>query len=159
MARFAEIGRSPQETRLLVDRLSTETKDAAMRTAIAQSLEGKYPDVAAVIAADRKAGIDASPEQLARETMERQSKPEATRVADVQASEQATKANADAPKTHDVKAAEAALADAEAQLQQRAAALTPERLKAEMAGMQEITATADEYAKAVQAAISCGGRG
>lgn len=159
MARFSEIGRSPQETRLLVDRLSTQTKDAAMRTAIAQSIEGKYPDVAAVIAADRKSGIDANPEQLARETLDRQQRPEATRVADVPASEQATKAINDAPKTHDVTTAEAALAEAEAQLQQRLAGVDPKSIKAEMDSMKETTAIADEYAKAAQAAITCGVRG
>lgn len=161
MRRFAEIGRNPNDARLLLDRVSTETKDAAMRTAIAQSLEGKYPDLAAVIQSDPKSGMpNTDPAAAIRETAERQSKPGATRVADPQASADATQRIAEAPKSHDLKAAEAEMAKIESQMIERnqLAGVSKETVKEAMAAADENVAHADEYAKAAMAAMSCGAR-
>lgn len=158
LRRFQEIGQSPQNTRLLIDRLSQETKDAAILTAIAQSLEGKYPDLTALVSMDRKSGI-LSNDPLAdvQATAARQSDPASTRVADPSVSAEADKQIADAPKTHDMAAAQEALMKAESQLTERAElAGIADRVKAEMDALKEVSEKADDYARAAKAAAACG---
>lgn len=159
MARFAEIGQSPADAKLLLERLDQNTRDAAMRTAITQALQGKYPDLAAVIQNDPKSGMRADdPGAALRATAERQSRPEAVRVADPRAAADAERQVSEAPKTHDIADAEKSLADAEQQFNERArvAGMTPEAMKAEMAMLDEFMAQANDYAKAAEAAAICG---
>ena len=158
--RFEEIGANPQDGKLIMERVSQETKDGSMQTAITQAFYGRAVDINAVLATDKRSGINVGdPVASIKETAERQSRPEAVRVVNLDAAASADKQIADAPKSNDLRVAETELNLAEDRLNERAEILgiTREMVKRELAESDELIVKAIEMEKAAEAFRVCRG--
>jgi hypothetical protein len=95
--------------------VSPETREAALRSAVAQSAEGRVLDVEALVLSDEAAGAVTGEREIA-DAAARNRRPEAIRVADFDASAEVDARNATAPKWQALTDAEAAEAEAAALL-------------------------------------------
>jgi hypothetical protein len=101
--------------------VSPETREATLRTAVAQSAEGRFVDIDAIMGTDEAAGGMAGMDQI-NDAAARNRRPEAIRVADFEASAAVDERNATAPKWEGLADAEAAAAEADAMLADTVAA-------------------------------------
>jgi hypothetical protein len=133
---------APRGAASVVRAADPHQRETAMRAAVAQMVDGRPVNVDSVF------NPEADPAHALRDE---------PRLADAEASRQADERLQSAPKTNDLKAAEAELGKAMADLEQRweMAGRDPAELKALMPGMDEMTKQADELARAARAAALC----
>lgn len=131
----------------LVYSADAHQRETALRTAVAQSVDGRTVDVDPIFKteADLAAAI------------KRQGAPESSRLADFEASRMADERLAAAPKSNDLKDAEAALAETLSDLESRwqATGRSSRELERVMPELRAMMKQADELSNAARAAALC----
>lgn len=161
--------RSPISAAALHDSMSPEIKAAAMRSAVADMLQGRMPNVEHIVGMDPVAvgaGKAAATIDDVRATAERQARPESVSIADFFSSKAADQRLTDAPKSEPMVAAEADLAKAGERLESvrknlEQSGMAPEKLQAaldEMKPFDEARNDAKALGDAARAAALCGVR-
>lgn len=138
---------------------SHQTREAATRVGVAQSMEGNMPDVEAIFRTDPDSGLApvANPVQDMVDAARRQMAPEALRVGDASASAEGTKRLEAGPKTTEMKEAEAGLQDALEGLKERFASRGAPMgaLRKQLALVEAEAKQWDQLAEAARAAAIC----
>lgn len=131
----------------VITRVTPAQREAALRTAIAQSADGRVVEVTPLI--DPTANLG--------DALRRQASPDAERLSDPEVSQAADATIAAAPKSLDLKTAQAEADKALAQVEElwQATGRNPEELRALMPGLDEMTNQADSLARAARAAALC----
>lgn len=162
--RLAELGRPVNEAALVLERVSPQTREAALKAAVVQSVEGRVVDVDALVrtdAAARRPAEGTSGKAMAEATAAavKNNQPAAIRSADPEASaavERINKASGDAGRA-DLRAAEDELEQAVTAADELAAALGErDAVKKGLADYDKAIARAEQYAKALRAGAACG---
>lgn len=104
----------------VVAKVSPETREAAMRAAVAQAMDGRPIDVEPIIGMDEAVGTHTFEDAVA--AADRNFQPEADDLADFGFARQVEQENAQAPRWHALEAADAAAQEAEAMLDEVIAA-------------------------------------
>ncbi len=160
----AALGEPQTPAHWVIGMVSPETRQVALRTAVADMVQGRIPEVAAVVNADANVGGRPMTADDLRARTERQQAPATLAVGDADAARAASVRVAQMPKTEPASAADAALQEA---LERNAAArknledggLSAEalaRLDAELKPFDEAVADAEGLGNAARAAALCG---
>lgn len=153
--RLSELGRSVDDARLVMERVSPETRQMALKAAIVQAVEGRQTAVDTLVQTDPAARKRATPEDV-RAAAQQVNRPEAVRSAEPRASATSDRAVRES-KPVGVEAADAELDTAMTAAQDFAAALgEPERVKTGLADYDKAIKRSEEYAKALRAGAACG---
>lgn len=146
-ASISQAGRSAQE---VVSAASDQVREAALRTGVAQSVQGNVPDVEVLF----KPGVTVAD---IVETAKRQMAPEAMRVGDPVASSTAKERIEAAPKSMALKDAESELQKVMEGLKQRFAdrGAPSSALQKQLAAVEQGTKEWDQLADAAQSSVAC----
>lgn len=161
VARLTELGRTINEARLVMERVSPETRAAALRAAVVQAVEGRQTSVDALVGADPAARLRASLDarQAApdvRVAAEQAARPDAIRSAEPRSSVASEKASREA-KPASLEAAQGELDEAMTAADDFAAALgESDRVSAGLKDYDAAIKRAEDYAKALRAGAACG---
>lgn len=162
--RLAELGRPVNEAAMVMERVSPETRQNALRAAVVQAVEGRVTDVDALIHADPAARVVGGQPQgralnEARAVAERNAKPESIRSADPEGSAAAERTVRESSKQGraDLDAAEAELSQS-LDVAEQLADLTGMRddLNAALKPYAADIQRAEQYAAALKAGAACG---
>lgn len=134
----------------VVENATPQQREAALRTAVGQAVDGRVVDVEPIF--NREADVASS--------LQRQSSPEAVRVADVPAARAADERLATAPKSETLKDAEAQLEMAMKDLQERYVPIEQaDTMLAELKPYDDAIKSAEQLSLAARAAAICDLRG
>lgn len=155
-ARLAEIGRSPNEARLVMERVSPETRQATLRAAVSQAAQGRRVDVDALVQADR-AARGAQPTVAQTTAAVRAAAQRQTSADSVMSAEPPRTAQSEVVK-RDLDAAQEELDNTVSVTDELATAIGLERgtVKTALADYDEAIKRAEAYAKALKAGAACG---
>lgn len=159
--RLAELGRNVNEAQLVMERVSPETRQAALKAAVVQAVEGRQTTVDALVKTDPRARLmDRQGPQLAdadvRAAAQRVSQPDAVRSADPRSSA-ASEQTARQATPATLEAAQAQLDEAMTAADDFAAALgEPDRISQSLKDYDLDIKRAEDYAKALRAGAACG---
>lgn len=158
--RLAELGRKVDEAELVMERVSPETRQAALKASVVQAVEGRQTAVDTLVKADPAVRPrEHGPLQAAsdvRASAEQNTRPEAIRSAEPRASAASDQTVREA-KPVGAEAADAELDNAITAAQDFAAALgEPDRVKTGLEAYDQAIKRSKEYAKALRAGAACG---
>jgi hypothetical protein len=155
--RMIDLGRNPMEAQMVMARVRPETRQAALRAAIAQAVEGKALSVDALVGIDPHMRQQTGKTSQEATTAAREAAQNAPVMsAEPRASEAAHAAAVDARKPVDVQAAEKDLMFHVEQSQALAEALGRKDLMDTLKPFDDAIRRADDYAKALRAGAACG---
>lgn len=158
--RLSELGRKVDEAELVMERVSPETRQAALKASVVQAIEGRQTAVDTLVRADPAVrSREQGPVQAAsdvRASAEQNSRPDAIRSAEPRAST-ASDQTVRESKPFGAEAADAELENALTAANDFAAALgEPDRVKTGLEAYDQAIKRAKEYAKALRAGAACG---